>query len=69
MTDLKITARARAFTGRGVCSYSMLIESDGTVLVFDSVSGCYTARHIMSERTCARIRKEASEASEASAAA
>lgn len=52
-----ITARANAFTGRGVETLKFLVKADGQVKVYDSIAGYYTTCHRMSEATMRRIRK------------
>lgn len=58
-TDRIVTIRAKAFSGEGVRSQRVLVEADGTVLVWDSVAGHYTHCHSMSEQDQARARKAA----------
>lgn len=53
----QITIRAKAFTGRGIETVRVLVDSDGTIRVWDSVAGHYTRCHILSRSAQARIRK------------
>lgn len=56
-TDFVIlTARAHAFTGYGLGTYSFLVKKR-VVLVYDSVAGHYTSCHALSKRTQSRIRR------------
>jgi hypothetical protein len=56
-----IQVRAKAFSGRGVETISVSIDSDGTVRVYDSIAGHYTVCHSLSRSAQARIRRLARE--------
>jgi hypothetical protein len=51
------TIRAKAFSGESIRSHDIMIESDGAVLVWDSVAGYYTSCHILSPSAIRRARK------------
>ena len=53
----QITIRAKAFSGEGVRTHDALVESDGTVLVWDSVAGYFTSCHSLSTSAIRRARK------------
>lgn len=50
--------RCRPWTHEGVCTVRVYLDDDGTVHVWDPIAGHYTTCHRLSERTCARIRRE-----------
>ena len=52
----RFTTRCRAFSG-GVREHRILIEADGSVLVWDEVAGSYTRCHALSAGQQARLRK------------
>jgi len=54
-----ITTRARAFAGQAIRSHKFAIDTDGTVKVWDSVAGHFTACHSLGKSAIARIRKMA----------
>jgi hypothetical protein len=56
-TETKVTARAAAFAGQGVREHRFMIDTDGTVRVWDSIAGYYTACHSLSDAAQRRIRK------------
>jgi uncharacterized Zn finger protein (UPF0148 family) len=56
-TETKVTARATAFAGQGVREHRFLVDTDGTVRVWDSIAGYYTACHGLSDAAQRRIRK------------
>jgi hypothetical protein len=56
-TDKVVMIRARAFTGDRVRAHQCLVDSDGTVRVWDSIAGHYTACHILDNRAARRARK------------
>lgn len=56
MTD-QIIVRCKAFTGEGVRTHRVLVDSDGTVRIWDSVAGYYTTLHSLSQQACRRIRR------------
>jgi hypothetical protein len=56
-TETKVTARAAAFAGQGVREHRFLVDTDGTVRVWDSIAGHYTACHNLSDAAQRRIRK------------
>ena len=49
--------RAKAFTGEGVRSHKCMVDTDGTVRVWDSVAGHYTTCHSLSVAAQRRIRR------------
>lgn len=53
----RFTTRCRAFSGEGVREHRILIEADGSVLVWDEVAGSYTRCHALSAGQQARLRK------------
>lgn len=55
--DQTVTIRAKAFSGEGVREHKCTVASDGTVRVWDSVAGHYTACHSLSESAVRRVRK------------
>lgn len=60
--DKIVTARARAFSAEGVRQHKFMVESDGTVRVYDPVAGHYTTCHALSAGALRRIRKIAKNA-------
>lgn len=50
--------RARFFRGFGVEELPVILDEDGTVLVWDRVASHYTRVHALSARTCRRIQAE-----------
>lgn len=60
--DKIVTARARAFSGEAVRKHSFMVETDGTVRVYDPVAGYYTTCHALSVKTLRRLRKIAQNA-------
>jgi WD40 repeat protein len=57
MSNIEITARAKAFSNEGIKTNYFLVSSDGTVRVWDSVAGYYTTCHSLSKSAESRIRK------------
>lgn len=58
----EITARAKAFSGRGIGTYRFAVDADG-VRVWDAVAGHYTRCHSLSREAEKRIvRKAAAQA-------
>lgn len=57
--EQEFTARCKAFSGEGARENRILVERDGSVLVWDEVAGHYTRRHALSARQQARLRKRA----------
>jgi hypothetical protein len=55
-SDREITMRCKAFSGEGVRTNRLRVESDGTVAVWDSVAGHYTACHSLSDSARRRAR-------------
>lgn len=53
----KIKMKAKAFSNHGIGTYRMLVESDGTVTVWDAIAGHYTACHALSDAAQRRARK------------
>jgi hypothetical protein len=51
-------ATAKFFSGRGVETLSVRVDSDGTVRVYDDVAGYYTICHALSSRVQRRIARE-----------
>jgi hypothetical protein len=51
-----ITTRAKAFAGR-LQTIRAMVDTDGTVRVYDSVAGYYTTCHSLSDSAQRRIRK------------
>ena len=58
-TDVELTIRCKAFSNEGVRINRILVQTLGDVLVWDSIAGYYTKNHALSERTQARIRRQA----------
>lgn len=57
-TETKIvTIRARAFSAEGIRTHRVMVESDGSVLVWDAVAGYYTSCHSLSASAIRRARK------------
>lgn len=52
-----VWARAKAFSSKGIREYQFLVDSDGTVAVWDNVAGHYTTCHSLGESAILRIRK------------
>jgi hypothetical protein len=61
-TTIEITARARYFSGQGIETLPVLVESDGTIRVWDAVAGHYTVCHSLAPSAERRIRRLAKEA-------
>lgn len=57
-----IKTRAKAFSGFGVQTIKATVDADGTIRVYDSVAGHFTACHALSESAKRRIRKLAANA-------
>jgi|SanBayMetagenome_1026888.scaffolds.fasta_scaffold04902_12 hypothetical protein len=57
--DVTINVRCKAFSGEGVQEHSILIDTLGKVLVWDSLAGYYTSCHSLSPKMKARIRRRA----------
>lgn len=57
MKPTTITTRARAFAGRPIEEVRCRIDSDGDVLVWDSIAKHYTRCHSLSESAQRRIRR------------
>lgn len=53
--QVRLTARCRAFAGEGARENRILVEDDGSVLVWDPVAGAYTRCHALSPRTQRRL--------------
>lgn len=58
-TDITVTVRCRPFSGFPRDEYRCIVESDGNVLVWDSIAGHYTRCHSLSARDLGAIRREA----------
>jgi hypothetical protein len=58
---MTIQIRARAFNGI-LETISCIVDSDGTVRVYDSIAGHYTTCHSLSNRDLGRIRAAAKRA-------
>lgn len=54
-----VTIRCKAFTNGRIEDQRCMVESDGTVRVYDSVAGHYTTCHTMSESAIRRARTAA----------
>ena len=52
-----VSVRAKAFSGRGIEQIKCDVDQDGTVRVWDSVAGHYTACHSLGKSAQQRIRK------------
>ena len=52
-----ITIKCKAFGNETAKEYKVLIEDNGTVRVYDSVAGYYTACHRLSKSQQRRIRR------------
>ena len=59
-SEIKITARAKAFSGYPVGTYKFLVTEDD-VMVWDSVAGAYTRCNCLSAGAKRRIRKLATQ--------
>ena len=57
--EIKITARAKAFSGEGVREHRLLVGDE--VRVWDAVAGYYTLRHSLSPAAQRRIRRLAAQ--------
>jgi hypothetical protein len=57
MTNATITTRAKAFSGRGVETVQCMVDTDGQMLVYDSVAKHFTRCHSLSKTAERRIRK------------
>ena len=55
--DKLVYIKARAFTGDKIRLNKCLVDSDGTVRVWDSVANSFTACHILSKAAVTRCRK------------
>jgi hypothetical protein len=55
---MKARARARFFSNHGVETRDVMVDTDGTVRVYDDIAGHYTLCHALSARTQRRIAKE-----------
>jgi hypothetical protein len=55
--QFRFTARCRAFSGESVQQNRILVERDGSVLVWDGVAGAYTRCHVLGASQKARLRK------------
>lgn len=53
--QVRLVARCRAFAGEGARENRILVEDDGSVLVWDPVAGAYTRCHALSPRTQRRL--------------
>ena len=53
--DKIVTARAKAFSAAGVRQHKFMVESDGTVRVYDPVAGYYTTCHALSAGALRRL--------------
>lgn len=60
--DKIVTARARAFSTEGARQHRFMVETDGTVRVYDPVAGYYTTCHALSVGALRRIRRLAKNA-------
>lgn len=54
-----ITIHAKEFSGRGIETVRCVVDSDGSVLVWDSVAGHYTRCHILGVSAQRRVRAQA----------
>jgi hypothetical protein len=57
--DIKLTVRARFFSGQPIETRDVLIGDDGTVRVWDDVAGHYTVCHALTQSTERLIRAKA----------
>ena len=55
--DAKLTVRCKPFRHEGVRQHKLLVEGDGTVLVWDDVADHFTSCHSLGESAIKRIRK------------
>jgi hypothetical protein len=62
MATKSFTARAKFFSGEGVTTQKVRVDSDGTVRVWDSVAGHYTLCNSLSKAAAKRIAKLAATA-------
>jgi hypothetical protein len=60
-TDKIVTMRVRAFAGEGAKSHDLLVEPDGSVLVWDTVGAHYTRCHSLTSSAQKRAIKLAAE--------
>lgn len=56
--EIVANVRCKAFSGQGVKNHRVLVESDGSVLVWDVVAGHFTRCHALSESTQRKIAKK-----------
>lgn len=56
-TAAEFATRCKAFTGEGVRKNLVLVDEDGSVLVWDEVGGHHTRCHALSARQQARLRR------------
>lgn len=54
-----ITMSTKAFSGYGRGTYRLQVDADGTVRVWDSIAGHFTACHSMSARSQQIARRRA----------
>ena len=52
-----VKTRAKAFSGRGIEAIKCMVDTDGTVRVYDSIARYYTACHSLSLSAIKRIQK------------
>ena len=53
------TYHGQAFSSEGPGTYRVLVTPDGSVLVWDSLAGHYTACHVLTPSAQARLRAKA----------
>lgn len=53
----EMTVRAKAFTGYGAEWVRVMVEDDGSVLVYDDIAGYFTRCHSLSPAAERRIRR------------
>jgi len=58
----EITMTTKAFSTERKGQYSIAVDADGTVKVYDSIAGHYTTCHAMTERSMAAARRKAARA-------
>lgn len=54
---VKINVLCAPFSGQGPAYHDVMVEADGSVLVWDAVAQAYTRCHSLANGTCIRIRK------------
>lgn len=56
--EIMAIVRCKAFSGQGVKNHRVMVECDGSVLVWDVIAGHYTRCHSLSKSTQRKIAKK-----------